>query len=196
MSTHTRTRKRTPKKPRPTAGKGPQLTLVDLRRPLPARRTRAVGPATPAQLAEGHAALAAAWCRLLIPTLAWHALPHAGAATHIGDTLLVHHGGHTYRFTAWTPCPMGAHHAHTVTSAATLHTARLAAADCTHPHGAAPDTAEALTRGVQPPPTPEPPAVTNLADAFRHDPERTQELDLREVRAAADTEQPKEHPHE
>ncbi|GGU62093.1 hypothetical protein [Streptomyces lavendofoliae] len=194
MSTNTRTRKRTPKKPRPTAWKGPQLTLVDLRRPLPARRTRAVGSATPAQLAEGHAALAAAWCRLLIPALAWHALPGTGAAARIGDTLLVHHGGHTYSFTAWTPCPMGAHHAQPVTSPATLHTARLAAADCTTPH-TGPDAAEALTRGVQPPPAPEPPAVTNLAQAFRHDAERTQELNVADLRAAAaDTEQPKEHP--
>ncbi|MFF8610837.1 hypothetical protein ACF06X_33565 [Streptomyces sp. NPDC015346] len=172
MSTKTRTRRRTPK---PATTPAPRPTLVDLRHPLPIRRI--VGPPNAAQLAEARAALASATARLPIPVLAWHATGPTAYARLADDTLLVHTGGHTTTFTAWTPCPNGAHHQATVTDTATLHLARLAASDCSHTHG---------TPVPAPPTTP---AVRTLAD----------------VLAAADTQPPnvtalrdehaKEHPH-
>ncbi|MET9436957.1 hypothetical protein [Streptomyces sp. NPDC006551] len=165
MSTKTRARRRTPKSATTPA---PRLTLVDLRRPLPVRRI--VGPPNTAQLAEARAALASAMARLPIPVLAWHATGNRAYARLTDGTLLTHDGDHTPLFTAWTPCPNGAHHATTVTNPSTLHTARMAALDCTDTHGT---------------PIPDPPAtpiVRTLAD--------TQPLNVTRLR----NEQTKEHP--
>ncbi|MEU9703064.1 hypothetical protein [Streptomyces sp. NPDC047981] len=143
MSTKTRARRRT-KPTTPAPKTAPRLTLVDLRHPLPVRRI--VGPPNAAQLAEARAALASAMARLPIPVLAWHATGTTAYARLADQTLLVHEGGHHTQFTAWTPCPNGAHHAATVTDTATLHAARLAASDCTTAHST--------------------PAVRTLADAL------------------------------
>ncbi|QGZ53289.1 hypothetical protein GPZ77_34225 (plasmid) [Streptomyces sp. QHH-9511] len=116
--------------------------------------------------------------RLPIPVLAWHATGPTAYARLADTTILVHAGGHRSEFTAWTPCPNGAHHAATVTSAATLHTARLAATDCTSTHG-----------------TPTTPAVRTLADALTHSDTstaETQALNVTDLRAEHD--EPKEHP--
>ncbi|MGA4867514.1 hypothetical protein ACPB9J_33310 [Streptomyces lavendulocolor] len=195
MSTKTRTRRnRKPKTSRPQN----HPTVVDLRHPLPTRPI--TGPRSTLETAEARAALAAAWCRLPIPVLAWHATTPSAVNAHLSDgTLLVHTGREIAdagdRFTAWTPCPGGAHHAATVTDHASLTAARRHAAHCTSPH-TSDDATTALTRGVQTPPTRDPAPVRNLADAFRHDAERTQELDLTALRAAADNEQPKDHSHD
>lgn len=207
-----KTQRRTAAKKRPattTQAQRANLTLVDLRHPLPVRR-RIVGPPTPEILAEARAALASAWCRLPIPVLAWHAIPGTAYARLHDHTLIVHTGGHTNQFTAWVPCRHGAHHAHQINSPAALNTARAEAAGCTTPH-TDPDTHHALTTAIaaaEPEPTARPRLTdqlktvknertladtltrSNLTDAD------TEQIDVTTLRAThTDTEQAQEHPH-
>ncbi|WP_093803941.1 hypothetical protein [Streptomyces sp. Wb2n-11] len=181
MSTRTR-KPRTAKKATPApAPERPNLTLVDLRHPLPVRR-RTIGPASPQVLAEARAARASAWCRLPIPVLAWHAIPGTAYARLHDGTLIVHTGGHTNQFTAWTPCRHGAHHAHQVDSHGALNAARGEAAACTTPH-AETDAHQALTTAItaaEPEPTSRPRLTAQLKT-------------VKNGRSLADT--PKEHPH-
>lgn len=141
-------------------------TLVDLRHPLPTRPI--VGPRTTAQLTEARAALASAQARLPIPVINWQTLPNGRAGAYLrDDTLIVHTAHRAPHFLALVPCPHGARHQHRVTDGTSLATARNTTAACTTPHGPGP-------------------AVRSLADAFSHDNESTQPLNL--------DEQAKEHP--
>ncbi|MFF1358703.1 hypothetical protein [Streptomyces sp. NPDC058297] len=205
MSTRTKNRRRptAEQNPRntPATPERPHLTLIDLRKPLPTRNV--VGPHSALELTCSRAALATATARLPIPVINWHALPNGRAAAYMrDDTLIVHTAtdGRAPHFTALVPCPHGLRHQHPVTDERTLAAARTATAACTSPH-ATDDQAQSLTEGVRPAPAPTAPTIRPLTDAFGHDAERTQPLSANDIAAglnartaAADKEQPKEHP--
>jgi hypothetical protein len=138
VSTKT-SRKRTPKRAPAAKASRPSLTVIDVHEPLPVRRPRFTGPPTPAELAEARAALASAMLQLPIPVLAWHghtALLQDGTRLTHTDTRAPAYTTPAAppQFTALTPCPHGAIHQATITSAAQLHTARTTAANCTRKH--------------------------------------------------------------
>ncbi|MGW1870967.1 hypothetical protein ACWCPS_36180 [Streptomyces mauvecolor] len=174
----------------------PHLTLVDLRHPLPVRRPRFTGPATPAELTEARAALASAAASLPIPHLAWHAPGRGRAFAVLADgTVITHFANRAPVFTVQLPlCPCGAIHETTITTAAQLEAARTAA--CTSQHD---DTAahEALPVGIQAAPSPaiKTPAVRSLGEGLRRAAAAvadTQSLVLADI--AATLEQAEEHP--
>ena len=212
MTTKPRTRRTTTKKtasapaPKPADKQsGPRLTVIDMRKPLPVRRTTP-GPYTPAQLAEARAALAAAYARLPIPVINWQTLPDNRTAAYMADdTLIVHTAHRAPLFTALILCPQGRRHEHPITDQATLHTARNLTRGCTSTHGAATDDQhQALTEGVTTPPPPPviraPKAITPvkvLADRLAKSStsnDDTQANDVTDLRNAAADDTAKEHP--
>lgn len=187
MASKTRTRARTKKPTAPARD-----TQVDLRHPLPTRRI--VGPHTTLELTCARAALASAAARLPIPVTRWQPQPDGHAGAHLTDgTLLIHTAddGRAPAFTAYVPCPHGAHHEHPVTDHATLTAARARTTQCTTPH----------TTGKTPAPAAAPSKVLPLSEGLhraRSATAETTELSLTDIadglEACAAQDQPKEHP--
>lgn len=184
-------------------------TVVDLRKPLTVRRQLFVGPMGPNEQAAIRAALDSARLRLPVTVRTWN-----GSQALLADgTLLIHNPGPDRVFTAHVACPHGAIHGWPINSHTDLREARAVTRACGRPHTAPTadpddihiehDWDKAITRGVLPTARPKPPAVQSLregvrrAEATKAD---TQPLDLNDIaeglaeRAAADHDQPKEHP--
>ncbi|MGV2914649.1 hypothetical protein [Streptomyces alfalfae] len=131
MAAKARTRtQKNPAKKRPAPAQA-HASTADLRAALP---IRSLGPRSQTELACARAALANATARLPIPVTTWTALPNGQAHAVLGDTVLIHTAHRAPLFTAYTPCPYGAWHEHTVTSPSSLTEARADAARCTTPH--------------------------------------------------------------
>lgn len=160
-----------------------KTTTAELRQALP---VRPLGPRSDAELACARAALANATARLPIPVAAWHSDPNGAAHTILGGTLITHTGRNPH-FTAYTPCPNGAHHTHTLTGPADLTEARTRAARCTSTH--------------LPPRPAQTPQVLPLGDGLHRETAaaaETTEMSAAEIAAGlnaptAATDQPKEH---
>lgn len=183
---------------------GDRATRVDLRYPLTARRKLFVGPMGAPEQAAIRAALASAAARLPVPVRAW-----TGPVARLADgTVLTHTPAHAAtdqppQFIAHVPCAHGAHHEYLIRSARDLAGARAVTRTCQGPHASA-DADTAITHGVTPAAPPKPPAVLQLREGVRRAAAattETQPLSLTDiadgltVRASADDETPKEHPH-
>lgn len=178
----TRTQKNPAKKrPAPTRA---HASTADLRAALP---IRPLGPRSQTELACARAALANA--RLPIPVTTWTALPNGQAHAVLGDTVLIHTAHRAPLFTAYTPCPYGAWHEHTVTSPGSLTEARADAARCRTPHVSDQQRAS-LTRD----PRTHTPTVLPLGERIAAT--ETTEMSAAEIAAglAERADEPKEHP--
>ncbi|MFI2620450.1 hypothetical protein [Streptomyces sp. NPDC018584] len=130
MAAKARTRtQKNPAKKRPALAQA-HASTAELRAALP---IRPLGPRSQTELACARAALANATARLPIPVTTWTALPNGLVHATLGDTVITH-TGRAPHFTAYTPCPNGAHHTHTLTGPDDLTEARAYAARCTSPH--------------------------------------------------------------
>ncbi|MFF1298085.1 MULTISPECIES: hypothetical protein [unclassified Streptomyces] len=186
-----------------------QATVVDLRRPLPARHARHrnfTGPHTKAQMTEARACLASAMAALPVPHLLWLTQIDGHAAARLTDgTLLVHTHERAPEFTAYLRCPTGGLHTELVTNTRDLNAARAITGTCNRRHddtnGDSPyDWHNAATRGIQKLiPARLSPLTTGL-QAVKKTTAKTQPLDLDQIaeglaaRATPDTEPAKEHP--
>ncbi|MEW2393120.1 hypothetical protein AB0933_32640 [Streptomyces venezuelae] len=180
----TRTRKTTTAKKPPAPARTHAASTAELRQALP---VRPLGPRSDTELACARAALANAEARLPIPVTAWHADPNGQANTILGNTVITH-TGRTPHFTAYTPCPNGAHHQHTLTGPADLTEARTRAARCTSPH-----------LPPRPAQTPKVLPLSNGLHRARIAAEETTELSTADIAAGlaertAAADEPKEHP--
>jgi len=122
-------------KEQPTVQPQPAVTLVDLRKPLKARRRNFVGTHTTAQLVEARACLASAMAQLPVPHLLWLTQIDGRAAARLADgTHLIHTHHRAPEFTAILRCPTGGLHTELVTNDRDLRAARTITATCTRRH--------------------------------------------------------------
>lgn len=204
----TTTRKAAAKKPTLTVVPDQPATVIDLRKPLKARRGTATGPYTAAQLTEARACLASATAQLPVPHLLWLTQPNGQAAARLtDDTLLIHTHHRAPEFTAILRCPTGGLHTELVTNHQDLKAARTITGTCTRrhddtePEAGGYDWHKAITLGVKKVVPARLSPLNAGLQAVKKATADTQPLPLDDIaeglteRATSiDTEEPKEHP--